>query len=229
MSQLVKDVQIRLGNRADLQRMQALQAASLMELAITAYAPQQIKALVSSQAQSRSYYDEILVLAEIAGQLVGFGCLSQDCHQIQGLFVHPHWARQGIGSALISRIEGMAKECRVRELIVTASLAGVPFYESQGYRTLHKTGFWASDTVWIPCLEMAKYLPINPTDSAYVPANSKRLKPSLGDWRVVTGTLLVFAGLMLAQRTWQGPQHQPMLLPETTSPPQPSTPQSSSP
>lgn len=204
MSQLVMDLQIRLGNRADLPRMQLLQESSLKVLGAKEYAPQQISALIKNQAESRHNYDEILILAEVAGQLVGFGCLNRDCNQIQGLFVHPDWARKGIGSSLIARMEGMARECRVRELIVTASLTGVPFYECQGYRTLHKTGFWASETVWIPCLEMAKYLPLEGT--ARTQSQSKSYDSQI--LTVAIATVVAVASFALAHRAWQQSQPQ---------------------
>jgi GNAT superfamily N-acetyltransferase len=224
------DVQVRLGNSTDLSRIQSLQEASIKILGAKVYAPQQISALVANQAQSRKLYDEIIVLAEIENQLVGFGCLNQDCSIIQGLFVHPDWARQGIGSLLISRMEGMARECRVDELVVTASLTGVPFYESQGYRTLSKTGFWASQKVWIPCLQMAKPLqaplqakvtvPLtNQADAPLMRATPNAAPSSPYDIRTlcwIIGTTLATISCVIVYRTWQQSQPQSWRQKETT-------------
>ena len=54
--------------------------------------------------------------------------------RIRAFFVHPDWARRGIGRALLAECESAARAAGFREAILAATLAGVPLYAAGGYR-----------------------------------------------------------------------------------------------
>jgi GNAT superfamily N-acetyltransferase len=56
-----------------------------------------------------------------------------DAAKIRAFFVHPEWARQGIGSRLLEVCETAAREAGFRRLEMGATLAGVPLYRAHGY------------------------------------------------------------------------------------------------
>jgi putative acetyltransferase len=142
---------------ADLPKLIDLQTRSINELSTTYYTPEQVKAIVNSQAKAR-IAPEICLVAESARTLVGFAALLKQPFQISAMFVHPNFARQGIGSQLLAALEKLALQHRYYRLPVMSSLTAVSFYQSQGYQVKHKAGFWTGDRIWIPCILLEKQL-----------------------------------------------------------------------
>jgi GNAT superfamily N-acetyltransferase len=52
------------------------------------------------------------------------------------VFVHPVWARRGFARELMQRSELEAQLARHDEIELTATLAGVPLYETLGYKVV---------------------------------------------------------------------------------------------
>jgi GNAT superfamily N-acetyltransferase len=124
VSRLIRTT-MRISNRADypMDRLQPL---------IDYFSPEKVDQL------SR---ERVCLVAEDGGEIVGTGGLEED--ELVTFFVDPRRQGQGIGSALLSRIEAIASERGLRELRVGSSLAGAPFYQSRGYRP---TGGFAEGT-----------------------------------------------------------------------------------
>jgi len=53
--------------------------------------------------------------------------------KIRAFFVHPEWARKGIGRAILSACESAARAYGFRSLELMATLPGVKLYEACGY------------------------------------------------------------------------------------------------
>ncbi len=72
--------------------------------------------------------------------------------RIRAFFVHPRWARRGIGRKLLAACERAAAAAGFRSLELVATLAGVPLYAAGGYRTLeryrHTVGERRADCPW---------------------------------------------------------------------------------
>lgn len=60
----------------------------------------------------------------------------QDAAKIRAFFVHPAWARHGIGSLILEACENAAKAAGFTRLEMGATLSGVPFYSARGYAVL---------------------------------------------------------------------------------------------
>lgn len=56
-----------------------------------------------------------------------------DPAKIRAFFVHPKWARRGIGSMILEACEEAAKSAGFTRLEMGATLTGVPFYRAKGY------------------------------------------------------------------------------------------------
>lgn len=56
-----------------------------------------------------------------------------DAARIRAFFVHPDWARKGIGKMLITLCEKAACQYGFTRMEIGATLPGVPLYESMGY------------------------------------------------------------------------------------------------
>lgn len=56
-----------------------------------------------------------------------------DAAKIRAFFVHPSWARRGIGTLILDACERAAVAAGFRRLEMAATLTGVKFYEARGY------------------------------------------------------------------------------------------------
>jgi len=56
--------------------------------------------------------------------------------KIRAFFVHPAFARRGIGSLILSKCEAAARAAGFKRLEMGATLTGVPFYKARGYEPL---------------------------------------------------------------------------------------------
>lgn len=104
---------------------------SLEQIAV--WAPAQIDA----EALSRRLAASFCLVAELAGQVVGFGNLESSGH-LDCLYAHADFQRQGIGSALLCGLEQWAREQHLPRLFTEASITAVPFFEARGYVVLAK-------------------------------------------------------------------------------------------
>ena len=57
-----------------------------------------------------------------------------DAAKIRAFFVHPQWARRGLGTRLLEACERAAWDAGFRRSEMGATLSGVPLYERHGYR-----------------------------------------------------------------------------------------------
>lgn len=53
--------------------------------------------------------------------------------RVRAMFVHPDWARRGIGRAILAECEAAAAAMGFRTLEMAATLAGIPLYTVCGY------------------------------------------------------------------------------------------------
>ena len=56
-----------------------------------------------------------------------------DAAKIRAIFVHPEWARQGLGSLLLEHCESAARCAGFRSFEMGSTLTGVPLYSLKGY------------------------------------------------------------------------------------------------
>ncbi|MNI01098.1 putative N-acetyltransferase YafP [compost metagenome] len=77
----------------------------------------------------------ITYIAEMNGNIVGFSDMTQDGY-LNRLYIHKDYQRQGIASALVSKLESQARELGLVELVTEASITAKSFFESLGYRVI---------------------------------------------------------------------------------------------
>jgi GNAT superfamily N-acetyltransferase len=81
---------------------------------------------------------------------------SQDAAKIRAFFIHPAWARRGIGRMILEACEHAAQAAGFRRLEMGATLTGVPFYRAQGYVELETQEVPMSEGLTLPIVRMAK-------------------------------------------------------------------------
>jgi putative acetyltransferase len=194
------NLQFRLAKSEDIEKVLELQSSSI-RLMSPDYNPRQIESLVKSQTSARFHHNEILFLASYKDELVGFACLINNSFQIGGLYVHPNFLRQGIGTQLLEVIEKTAIEKGCQAISVLSSLTAINFYKARGYQGIRQSGFFSEQDVWIPCLLLNKSLiPVTKPENFRQRINFFyfRLKPFFPTIRLM---ILCVIGTLLARLT----------------------------
>ena len=151
------DIYIRQSKPEDLSDILQLQADSLRTSSL--YNSQQIESLIRSQKISKFQLNETVFVAEYENKIVGFTYfLILWDFSIAGIFVHPNFMRQGIGTKLLNTIEKIAIEKKFRVINVSSSLSSVDFYKANGYQVIRKSGFYSELKTWIECVNLEKKL-----------------------------------------------------------------------
>jgi len=81
---------------------------------------------------------------------------ARDAAKIRAFFVHPEWARRGIGGMILEACESAAKAAGFRRLEMGATLTGVPFYQAKGYVELESAEVPLGDGFTLPIVRMGK-------------------------------------------------------------------------
>jgi GNAT superfamily N-acetyltransferase len=76
--------------------------------------------------------------------------------KIRAFFVHPSWARRGIGTLILEACERAALAAGFHRLEMAATLTGVKFYETRGYTRREKLEVQLGNGRCIECVRMEK-------------------------------------------------------------------------
>jgi GNAT superfamily N-acetyltransferase len=155
------NVQIRKATADDIPRLREVIEASVRGLQARDYSPAQIEGALASVygVDSQLIADGTYLAAEVAtekgNEIVACGGWSKrktlyggdqfagredslldparDAAKIRAFFVHPEWARRGIGGMILEACERAAVAAGFGRLEMGATLSGVAFYRAKGY------------------------------------------------------------------------------------------------
>ena len=171
---------LRKANTADIPAIEKLIDASVRGLQAEDYSPEQIGAALRAvfTVDTQLIEDGTYFVAEQQGEMIGCGGWSQrktlcggdhhavrnnvlmdpsqDAAKIRAIFVHPRWARCGIGSILLKAAEDAAIAAGFRRLEMGATLTGVPVYLRRGYRKIETMTVPLDEGVTLPVVRMEK-------------------------------------------------------------------------
>lgn len=82
----------------------------------------------------------------------------QDAARIRAFFVHPDFARRGIGTQLIEHCERAARAAGFSRMELAATLPGVPLYAARGYHVIDRIDARLHGGVALPIVRMGKPL-----------------------------------------------------------------------
>jgi GNAT superfamily N-acetyltransferase len=146
------------------------------------YTETQVEAALGSAfgVDSELIRDETYFVAEVDGRIVGCGGWSRratlyggdaqagrrsavldperDAARIRAFFVHPEWARRGIGRAILEKCEAEALAHGFRSTELLSTLPGHPFYRVLGYTGDARVQHSLRDGVTIDFVPMRKSL-----------------------------------------------------------------------
>jgi len=171
---------IRLAREDDIQTLQALIPLSVRVLQAPFYSSAQMEAALGPVfgVDRQLISDGTCFIVEHSGQVVGCGGWSRrravfggdrtraagdaaidpahDPARIRAFFVHPDWARRGIGRSILSACESAIRAAGFRDAILVATLAGEPLYASFGYSVAERYEVPLSAGLTLPVVRMVK-------------------------------------------------------------------------
>ena len=180
------DFLLRTALPGDIPALHELIASSVRGLMTSSYSEQQLEAAlglwlgVDSQLVSDRTY--LIVETEENGERVLVGCggwskrktaygsdnrpgredalldPAMDAAKIRAFFVHPDWARRGIGAIILDHCERAALKAGFTRCEMGATLNGVPFYRSHGYQPAEQIELPLPNGATLPILKMFKDL-----------------------------------------------------------------------
>ena len=178
-------IHIRKAVAADVPRMREVMEASVRGLQAEDYSPAQIEGALKSVygVDSQLIADGTYLVAEVSdsqhrSEIVACGGWSKrrtlyggdqyaaredslldparDAAKIRAFFVHPKWARRGIGSLILEACENAARGAGFTRLEMGATLSGVAFYRAKGYAAAESQQVPLGNGETLPIVKMAK-------------------------------------------------------------------------
>jgi GNAT superfamily N-acetyltransferase len=184
-------LRLRLATPEDIPRLRGLIEQSVRALSVGHYSGPQVESALryvfgpdSQLIADRTYY----VIESAEGELVGAGGWSRrrtlyggdqmkgaedpllesatEAARLRAFFVHPAWARRGLGRRLFERCAEDAALAGFRKLELVATLPGEPLYRALGFAELERAVAPLPDGEVLPVVHMARPLSATPLPEA---------------------------------------------------------------
>jgi GNAT superfamily N-acetyltransferase len=82
-----------------------------------------------------------------------------DAARIRAFFIHPNWARRGIGTAILKASEAALLAAGFTRAEIAATLTGEALYVSAGYIVTERLDIPLANGLPLPCVRLAKEFP----------------------------------------------------------------------
>lgn len=149
---------------ADTMALRELFAQSIEELTQDDYDEDQRAAWASAAEDAAEFAKRLgsatTLVVQVEGEHAGFASL-KDNKILDMLYVHPHYAGEGIGTALCDAIEKIAAARGADALTLDASETAVLFFEGRGYVPTKRNSVPVGD-LWLTNTTMKKELKAKP-------------------------------------------------------------------
>jgi GNAT superfamily N-acetyltransferase len=173
---------IRLATLDDIPALEALIPLSVRKLQAETYSITQIEAALGTVfgVDTQLIRDGSYYVAQAGSAIVGSGgwsrrktlfggdhapakddsFLDTACEpaRVRAFFMHPAWARRGIGRAILAECEAAAAGMGFRTLELSATLAGVPLYTAGGFTAVETISVALANGLMLPVVRMRKSL-----------------------------------------------------------------------
>jgi GNAT superfamily N-acetyltransferase len=81
---------------------------------------------------------------------------AKDAAKVRAIFVHPDFARRGLGSMILAHVEAAAMIAGFQRFEMGSTLTGVPLYRLKGYKELERIGVPLQNGQALPIVHMVK-------------------------------------------------------------------------
>jgi GNAT superfamily N-acetyltransferase len=177
---------IRTAREDDIPALHALVEASVRGLQVNDYTPAQIEGALGTVLglDTQLIRDHTYFLAEISPEgskdrkLAGCGGWSRrktlfgadrspgrepdmldpeiDAAKVRAIFIHPAFARRGLGSLILAHVEAAAQAAGFRHFEMGSTLTGVPLYRLKGYVEVERIAVPLQNGETLPVIRMVK-------------------------------------------------------------------------
>jgi N-acetylglutamate synthase-like GNAT family acetyltransferase len=187
MNTPVSAIHIRLATINDIPALTQLIDESVRQLSFGYYTPAQIESALRNVfgVDTQLIFDQTYFVAEIDGQIVGCGGWSKrntlfggdqakersdlneadsllvpgsDAARLRAFYVHPRWARRGIGKLITKACEAAALAAGFTRAELIATLPGQPLYAANGYEVVCPFQIPLPGGAFLPAFRMSKKL-----------------------------------------------------------------------
>jgi putative acetyltransferase len=100
----------------------------------------------------------IVVAADSSDRILGFGSIVPANNELRAVYVHPKYTRQGVGRAILRRLEELARSVGMTELQMAASINAEAFYAANGFVAQTRGEHTLSSGGRMACVRMRKPL-----------------------------------------------------------------------
>jgi GNAT superfamily N-acetyltransferase len=169
-----------LAREGDIPELEALIPLSVRALQAAHYSPAQMEAALGPVfgVDRQLIRDGTYFVVENGSQIVGCGGWSKrrslyggdrdrvepdpeldptrDAARVRAFFVHPAWARRGIGCSIMSACERAIIAAGFRTVDIVATLAGEPLYASFGYAVIERYEIAMAGGLGLPVVRMTR-------------------------------------------------------------------------
>jgi GNAT superfamily N-acetyltransferase len=185
MTALDTSFAIRLAREDDIPELHKLIEASVRGLQASDYAPAQIEGALGTVLglDTQLIRDQTYFLVEATGPdgrpvIAGCGGWSKrktlfgadhgpgrepnlldpaiDAAKVRAIFVHPAFARRGLGSLILAHVEAAAQAAGFRHFEMGSTLTGVPLYRLKGYVEVERIAVPLNNGEALPVVRMVK-------------------------------------------------------------------------
>jgi GNAT superfamily N-acetyltransferase len=179
---LVPCFHLRLATEADVPALHALIESSVRVLQVNDYTPSQIEGSLGTVlgVDTQLIADQTYFVAESPDrkQMAGCGGWSKrktlfgadrtpvrepellnpatDAAKVRAIFVHPDFARQGLGSLILATVEDAARAAGFSHFEMGSTLTGVPLYKLKGYIEVDRIAVPLRNGETVPVVKMIK-------------------------------------------------------------------------
>jgi GNAT superfamily N-acetyltransferase len=177
------DWEPRLAREEDIPALEALIPLSVRTLQAAYYSPAQMEAALGPifGVDRQLIRDGTYFVVEQDAQIIGCGGWSKrrslyggdhhrtepdpeldpgcDAARVRAFFVHPKWARRGIGRSIMAACEQAIIAAGFRTVDIVATLAGEPLYASFGYVVVDRYDISMTGGLSLPAVRMSKPIP----------------------------------------------------------------------
>jgi putative acetyltransferase len=87
------------------------------------------------ESWNKSFSNNVTYVAEIDGKIVGFSDMTHNGY-LDKLYTHKDFQGQGIATALVNKLESVARKISLSEIYTEASVTAKPFFEHRGYQII---------------------------------------------------------------------------------------------
>lgn len=179
------DWHIRVAQPSDIPALHTLIEASVRQLQANDYTPAQIEGALGTVLglDTQLIHDQTYYLAEAAqpsGETTLAGCggwskrktlfgadqaavrepellnPATDAAKIRAIFIHPAYARQGLGTRILAHVEGAAQAAGFHHFEMGSTLTGVPLYTLKGYVPIEQIAVPLKNGEALPIVKMIK-------------------------------------------------------------------------